>query len=192
MEKIILKSGQYGEIECRVLEDIFKTRKKVFCDRLNWDVSTVRGMEFDEYDTFGTHYLYVLCSGFVVGGVRLISTLSHYMVKGTFNKFSAPLPASHKVVEASRFHLDTHHIKRLGGDSSYSTKFLLLGMVEYALKDGRDEILTVVSPGMMKVLRNSGCEFFLVESFSDSCFMEINLIKIPVSDAGLQEIMSRI
>lgn len=62
--------SQYGDLLVATME----ARKKVFVDRLKWDVPHTDGMEFDQYDTPEARWVAIHEFGEVLAGIRLAPT----------------------------------------------------------------------------------------------------------------------
>ncbi len=104
--------GQYGDLLVSYLE----ARKKVFIDTLHWDIPSVDGMEFDQYDTPYAHWVVIHEFGRILGGVRLMPTTARcgiysYMLRDAQLGLLHPMPSDllfldapvdPKVWEASR------------------------------------------------------------------------------------------
>jgi len=86
------------------LNEIFKIRKNVFVDRLNWSVNCTDGMEIDEFDCEGTTYIVVKKNSVVIGSCRLIPTSHNTMINSLFRvllRGDEPI-VNPRVVEISR------------------------------------------------------------------------------------------
>ncbi|NCQ23309.1 MAG: N-acyl-L-homoserine lactone synthetase [Rhodobacteraceae bacterium CG17_big_fil_post_rev_8_21_14_2_50_63_15] len=57
-----------------LFQKYLKARKSIFIDRLNWHISEVEGMEFDQYDTPFCRWVVLVEFGEILGGVRLMPT----------------------------------------------------------------------------------------------------------------------
>ncbi len=104
--------SQYGDL----LVSFMEARKRVFVDHLNWDVATVDGMEFDQYDTPFARWVVIHEFGQILGGVRLMPTTAKcgvysYMLRDAQLGLLDPIPrdvlfldapVDPKVWEASR------------------------------------------------------------------------------------------
>ena len=64
--------ARHGEL----LIGLMEARKRVFIDQLKWDLPTVDGLEFDQYDTPFAKWVVIHASGRILGGVRLMPTTS--------------------------------------------------------------------------------------------------------------------
>lgn len=62
--------NEYGDLLVKYL----MARKETFIDRLNWNVPSVDGMEFDQYDTPMCRWVILHEFGEILGGVRLLPT----------------------------------------------------------------------------------------------------------------------
>lgn len=61
---------EHGEL----LVSFLKARKATFIDKLNWNLPSVDGMEFDQYDTPLCRWIVIHEFGEVLGGIRLTPT----------------------------------------------------------------------------------------------------------------------
>lgn len=57
-----------------------RLRRRVFKERLDWDVSVSNGLEIDQYDSFKPTYLLAVEQRDVVGCVRLLPTTGRNML----------------------------------------------------------------------------------------------------------------
>lgn len=107
-----LNMSAFGDLVPRYLA----ARKSVFIDRLNWDLPSSDGMEFDQYDTPQCRWLIVHEYGEVLAGIRLLPTTARcgiysYMLRdgqlGHLGDFPTDVlffeaPVSPQIWEASR------------------------------------------------------------------------------------------
>ena len=63
-----------SEIQHQQLLDFHKLRNKIFVDELKWDLCSVFGFEWDQYDTPLARYALALQDNQVVGGARIAPT----------------------------------------------------------------------------------------------------------------------
>jgi acyl homoserine lactone synthase len=61
-----------------------RLRRRVFQDRLEWEVSVSDGLEVDQYDALSPTYLLGIDRQDVVGCVRLLPTTGRNMLADTF------------------------------------------------------------------------------------------------------------
>src|SRR5258708_38394947 len=64
-----------------------RLRRRVFRDRLEWDVSVSDGLEVDRYGELSPTYLLGIDRQEVVGGVRLLTTTGRHMLSDTLPTF---------------------------------------------------------------------------------------------------------
>ena len=62
--------SQHGDL----LVKFMRARKKVFIDKLQWDLPQTEGMEFDQYDTPQCRWVIIHEHGEILGGFRLLPT----------------------------------------------------------------------------------------------------------------------
>lgn len=104
--------SQHGDL----LVSFLKARKRIFIDRLNWDLPESDGMEFDQYDTPLARWIVIHQFGEILGGFRLTPTTAKcgiysYMLrdaqKGILDSIPSDVlffdaPVDNRIWEASR------------------------------------------------------------------------------------------
>jgi acyl homoserine lactone synthase len=144
-----------------LLDDMFRLRKRVFADRLGWEVNcTEDGREIDKFDALDPAYILGLDDeGHVVSCVRALQTTGPHMLSDVFSDIlngEPPLRGA-TIWESTRFCVDTQRLTR--GTSrhsiSYATCELMIGSLEYAMRSGITDIVTVIDPVMDRVLKRS-------------------------------------
>ncbi len=139
-----------------LVSDMFRLRRRVFADTLNWDVTTVGDFEIDKYDAYSPTYLVVQNdAGKVCGCVRLLPSTGPTMLEEVFPILIGPgcYKSSNSVWESSRFAVDTE----MGGRESARlispyTLELFAGMLEYGLMNGWSHVVTVTDLRLERVL----------------------------------------
>lgn len=143
--KIIALQTSNHHVEQTLLEKMFALRARVFQGRLNWNVTVVAGEERDEFDELDPHYLLAVgVRDDVLGTARLLPAMGPTMLE---RKFPALLPqgklAPHsRMVESSRFCVDTFSPGRSEGLLHDATLSLFAAIIEWSIKHGYDEIVT--------------------------------------------------
>lgn len=136
-------------------------RKRVFHDKLGWDVPIINNWEIDGYDVLDPVYLLsVNEQDRVVGGVRLLPTMSFNMLNDTFAEL---LPEGKRIEspliwESSRFVVDTDIDEQIGPKRiSRAAAEVILGMNEIGEMYGLTHIVTVYDMFMRRLLLRIGC-----------------------------------
>lgn len=159
MHVIALHASQFGR-HLDLLTAMFRLRRRVFKDRLEWSVSVSGEFELDVYDALGPTYLLAVSpAGALVGSVRLLPTTGPTMLADTFPMLLGghPAPGDHKSIESSRFCVDTSLVAEPAGKGlSRVTLMLFAAMVEAARAAGADQIVTVTDTRMERILRRAG------------------------------------
>ena len=109
MNVISLTPRQFGQ-NLELLAAVFRLRRRVFKERLDWSVSVSGDLEIDVYDALNPTYLIVVSSNHeVIGCVRLLPTLGPNMLADTFARLlnGQEPPRSARILESSRFCIDT-------------------------------------------------------------------------------------
>lgn len=143
-----------------LVEAMHKLRARVFKDRLDWDVSVAGGMEMDRYDAFEATYLLLLTNDRqILGHVRFLPTTGPNMLAHTFPDLleGKPAPESPKIVESSRFCIDSEIAERNGENGlAKATPALFALMLEWSLMHEQDAVATVTDAIVERILRRCG------------------------------------
>ena len=144
-----------------MLEEMYRLRKRVFHDRLGWDVEITDGMEIDIFDRLDPSYIISVDSeGQVVGCVRQLQTTGPHMLSDVFSSIldGEPPLRSSRVWEATRFCVDTQRLSGGRGRNtiSYVTSEIMIAAIELAISAGVTDAIAVVDPVMNRVLHRSG------------------------------------
>jgi acyl homoserine lactone synthase len=100
-------------------------RKRLFVDRLGWQLKVSGDCEFDEFDNGNAVYAVIQKGGEIVAGFRAIRSDSPYLARSVFPQLATerPYPARSDCWEISRFGIDAcgndPHIAR----ANYSVMF---------------------------------------------------------------------
>lgn len=159
MNVIALSQRQFG-MNLDLLAGMFRLRRRVFKERLDWTVSVSGDLELDVYDALNPTYL-VMVSGNreVIGCVRLLPTTGPTMLADTFPQLlNGQAPArSHRILESSRFCVDTSLAAEAAGNGlSRATFILFAAMIESLDLMDADSIVTVTDTRMERILRRAG------------------------------------
>jgi len=159
MRAISLDNRQFGQ-HLDLLAAMYRLRRRVFKDRLDWSVSVSGDMELDLYDALNPTYLLVTSNqGDVVGCVRLLPTTGPTMLANTFPVLlgGQEAPRCARILESSRFCVDTKLATELGENSLNRATFILFAaMIEGLRSAGADSIVTVTDTRMERILRRAG------------------------------------
>ena len=144
-----------------MLDEMYRLRKRVFHDRLGWDVEITDGMEIDIFDRLDPSYIISVDSeGQVVGCVRQLQTTGPHMLSDVFSSIldGEPPLRSSRVWEATRFCVDTQRLSGGRGRNtiSYVTSEIMIAAIELAISAGVTDAIAVVDPVMNRVLHRSG------------------------------------
>ncbi|WP_105404723.1 acyl-homoserine-lactone synthase [Neorhizobium sp. T7_12] len=157
--KIIALQTSNHHVERTLLEKMFALRARVFQGRLNWDVSVVAGEERDEFDELDPYYLLAVgARDDVLGTARLLPAIGPTMLE---RKFPVLLPQGKlvphsRMVESSRFCVDTFSPGRSKGLLHDATLSLFAAIIEWSIKHGYDEIVTATDLRFERLLRHAG------------------------------------
>ncbi len=129
-----------------------RLRYESIIKRQNWDIPTVREMEYDSYDNPAAYYLVKTdTNGKAIGSSRLYPTDRPYMLEEAFSELvtKRPLPKDNLIWEGSRFCIDANlspaERKRIAQE-------LVVGYLEFALARNIKSIIGVMYPVYWKNL----------------------------------------
>ncbi len=157
----IVQAGQAGKT--KLLLNMHRMRKRVFKDRMGWDVNvTAGGLEVDQFDIDDAVYLLsTTATGEVIGNWRLLPTTGPTMVRDIWPQFldTLPMPSSPDVWETSRFAVDS-----LAGNTeeglaqvNQATRELFVGLTELCMLCGIKQIFTFYDMRIARLLRRVDC-----------------------------------
>ena len=136
-----------------------RLRRRVFRDRLEWEVSVSDGLEVDRYDALSPTYLLGIDGQDVVGCVRLLPTTGRNMLADTFPVLldGRAAPTSNRIWESSRFCVDTKNVEATAQNGLREATFLLFAaMIEWGQQHDLQAIATVTDLRMERILRRAG------------------------------------
>lgn len=136
-----------------------RLRRRVFRDRLDWEVSVSDGLEVDQYDALSPTYLLGIDRQDVVGCVRLLPTTGRNMLANTFPVLldGRAAPTSTRIWESSRFCIDTKNVEATAENGLREATFLLFAaMIEWGQQHDLQAIATVTDLRMERLLRRAG------------------------------------
>ncbi|WP_045024425.1 acyl-homoserine-lactone synthase [Agrobacterium arsenijevicii] len=147
-----------------LLDQSFKLRKKVFADRLGWNVSVCGPFEKDRYDSLHPAYL-IWCNenqSQLYGSVRLMPTTGPTLL---YDVFRDTFPQAYGLVaptiwEGTRMCVDEEAVGRDFPDLRPDRAFclLLLALCEVALDNGINTLISNYEPHMRRIYERAGAE----------------------------------
>ena len=157
MRVIALCSREFAQ-HLDLLAGIYRLRRRVFKDRLDWNVQVSGDLELDIYDTLNPTYLIAMNGDAMVGSVRLLPTTGPTMLSHTFPALLGDqvAPRSERILESSRFCVDTELEARIAhGGLNRVTFMLFAAMIESLRVAAADSIVTVTDTRMERILRRA-------------------------------------
>ncbi|WJR75508.1 acyl-homoserine-lactone synthase [Bradyrhizobium sp. NP1] len=159
MNAIALHTPQFG-LHMDLLAAMYRLRRRVFKDRLDWSVSVSGEFELDVFDALGPTYLILMTDGGEpVGSVRLLPTTGPTMLADTFPVLlgGTAVPRDERILESSRFCVDTTlAAEQVGNGLNRATFILFAAMIEAARCACANSIVTVTDTRMERILRRAG------------------------------------
>ena len=159
---LTLVSQSAFEVNKDLLKEMFDMRRRIFCDRLGWDLTSINGLEKDQFDHNEAHYIIYQNPDTlqVIGCVRMMPTSAPHIVRDIFSNTIAP--ENRQKVDKIKWEVSRLGLLPVAKDSSEvglirkDTFRLLLAMFEFSQHLGLTEILAVVDFRMEKIFKICG------------------------------------
>lgn len=159
MHAIALHTSQFGR-HLNSLTSMYRLRRRVFKDRLDWSVSVSGDLEIDVYDALSPTYLLAVSEqSEVLGCVRLLPTTGPTMLADTFACLlgNRAAPKDDRILESSRFCVDTErNVGPCRNGLNRTTFVLFAAMLEAMRLREAKSIVTVTDARMERILRRAG------------------------------------
>lgn len=145
----------------REMDAMHRLRRRVFHERMGWDVAVIRQWEIDGFDVFDPLYLLSIDhNDRVVGTLRLLPTMGFTMINDVFSNLlpdGTPIQ-SPLIWESSRFAVDHEADVPIGPNGmSRAAAELGLAMNEIGMRLGLSHIVTVYDAMVHRALRKARC-----------------------------------
>ena len=159
MQVVVIPDGA-GRCGRDLVEAHHQLRARVFSGRLGWDVKIADGREIDGFDALEPVYVLAVCPvDGVVGCARLLPATGPTMLADVFPSL-LPETGWHPhgaMVESSRFCVDTTRPHGRSGDFLHeATLTMLSGIIDWCLRTGMREIVTVTDLRFERILARAG------------------------------------
>ncbi|KYO54168.1 acyl-homoserine-lactone synthase [Tistrella mobilis] len=145
-------SRENARLHWDALASMHQLRRRVFCERLGWDVNVVNGLELDQFDLPDAHYLvHYAADGRVNACTRLLPTTGPYLLADVFpNLVEGTPPSASDVWESTRFCADQETAP------ANIAAVLMAGMLEFGLFTGLRAYVSVSDIRMEPIMRRAG------------------------------------
>lgn len=141
-------------------EKMLRLRHEVFVKRLGWDVMSIDGKEFDEYDLLKevTYIVIKSPTGNIDACWRLLPSTGNYMLKDTFPQLLGETPpiVSEQYWELSRFAVATNRTNTGHASLGPIPLMLMQASATFAVQNGISHYLTVTTPALFRMLKSKG------------------------------------
>jgi acyl homoserine lactone synthase len=144
------------------LDQMFKLRKRVFHDRLGWEVNVSGEYEIDSYDFLKPLYVLALDDSGkrVVGSLRLLPSTGPNMLADTFYDLlpEGKIFRNPTIWESSRYCVDTELASQWCKQGVHQASAeLLLALYEIGQMAGLSFVVSVIDLRMERILRRLSC-----------------------------------
>lgn len=191
---IVVEDYNAGEHR-NLLEQMYRTRARVFRDKMKWNVTVTDGMERDKYDDESPVYvLYTDDDATIVkGSLRLLPTTGPTLLSEVFSDTlpDAMFLTAPSIWECTRFCVDAEALQQSREEMLVASCSLIEGLGSVALKAGIGTVLGNFAPSMLRVYRRIGCEVDVLgctKRYGSSVYLG----SFPVSEEHLARVRMRL
>lgn len=142
--------GRERDLEAGASDALFRFRKRIFVDHLQWKLAVFDDRERDEFDRADTLHCILFSGVEVAGAFRAIRTDQPYLAETVFPTLAqiTPYPKRYDAWEVSRFGASTIH------PSAPSLTFSLMFL--FAQSVGLQSIVAITDPAFERAMRAFG------------------------------------
>ncbi|MCI5078441.1 acyl-homoserine-lactone synthase [Oricola sp.] len=157
----IVQASDYGQHR-KLLDRMFRLRKQVFHDELQWDVPVIGDIERDAYDDLSPAYLLWTdeAKRTLYGSLRLMPTTGPTLLNDVFRKtYPRNLDLCHPTIwEGTRMCIDAEEIALSMPEiePQQAMCMLLLALGECALDHGIQTLISNYEPHMKRIYNRAG------------------------------------
>ena len=159
------------------LYNMFRFRHKIFHDRLKWDVNSLQGMEYDEFDTLNPYHMIAVNNNKEIEACwRILPTTGPYMLQKTFPQLlrGENAPSADNIWELSRFAvISNKHDNRSQAVMSDLSFNMFQQTYIFAIQQNITAYATVVSAAVERMFIRAG---FPMRRFGDGASQKIGKI----------------
>lgn len=157
----IVQAGQAGKTS--LLIDMHRLRKRIFKDRMGWDVQDNDGLEVDQFDIPEAIYLLALDQQKnVIGTWRILKATGPTMIRDIWPESlnSLPIPNDDRVWEVSRFGVHSYSTARDVGlnEVNQATSQLFCALTELGIMCGIKSVFTLYDARIARLLKRLDCQ----------------------------------
>ncbi|MTH45255.1 acyl-homoserine-lactone synthase [Intestinirhabdus alba] len=183
----------YDELPSGFARELYQLRKKTFCERLDWKVDCINGLEKDRFDNENTTYLLGINEGHLLCGARFIEATQPTMIGEIFHEYfhNITLPTDIPCCEVSRLFLDKDRRDSGNLRGLPASKALFLAMIFYCMKKGYRGMYAVASRGMYAIFRRANWKIDVIQEGLSEKGEAIYYIFMPASESAIEDIISK-
>lgn len=143
----LLFTGAQLQEHPEIRESMHRMRKRIFKDKMSWDVACEGELEIDEYDHDSTVYILYVEGQEVFGVWRLLPTTGSYMMADIWPDFAdGYIPRKPTTWELSRWAIDIDKVGSAKFEMISANMFCTLA--EYCLLNGIEELVMLQDPSI--------------------------------------------
>lgn len=175
------------------VDELYRLRHNTFKTRLNWQVNSINGLEYDAYDTKKATYLFGMAGGEIICSARFINTQHNTMLSDIFADYFQGLtfPTDGNYVEVTRLFIDKEKRADLGLSDYPVSKMIFISMIKYCQANNYKGMYAVVSQAMFFIFKRSGWKIEMLKAGISEKNENIYFIYMPASEDEINNIISK-
>ncbi len=153
-----IKTATRKEFNSNELFEMHRLRRRIFKERMGWEVPVLAGLEIDGYDALEPYYMMIRCPAErkLLGCWRALPTNGPYMLKDTFPEllYGQDAPEDSRVWELSRFAVESNGPQGFG--FSGVSMDVVREIVSFGVRMGIKHYVLVTTVAIERLMRNAG------------------------------------
>lgn len=144
-----------AQLSSQTLNSMYCLRRRIFKERLGWQVDDLDGFEYDDFDDQNPTYSLIRKADTVVACTRLLPTTGPYMLKNIFSDLARgeEIPSRGEIQEISRFAIDKNLARNYQGLVSKITFEMFRSLYLHAVENRVTAFVIVTTTSAERVMR---------------------------------------
>ena len=194
MNKVVeFFSMNFDQLPHPQVNELYRLRHNIFKIRLDWQVNSINGLEYDAYDTKNATYLFGMAQGEIICSARFINTQHNTMLSDIFSGYFQGLtfPVDGNYVEVTRLFIDKEK-RAASGLSDYPvSKMIFIAMIKYCQANNYKGMYAIVSHAMFAIFKRSGWKIDMLKAGVSEKNENIYFIYMPADDVSTNNMIAK-
>ncbi|WP_312239936.1 acyl-homoserine-lactone synthase [Pantoea sp.] len=186
-------SMNFEQLSHPQVDELYRLRHETFKTRLDWQVNSINGLEYDAYDTKNASYLFGMAEGEVVCSARFINTQHKTMLSDIFSDYFQGLnfPVDGNYVEVTRLFIDKKKRTALELCDCPISKMIFIAMIKYCHANNCKGMYAIVSQAMFAIFKRSGWNIDMLKTGVSEKNEKIYFIYMPADEEDIKRMIDK-